>query len=383
MTLGLGVAVASATVTVGAGVFLRPLPHDEAGRLVHVRQTALRAGLDNALLSVPEIRDLRSGVSGFESVVEYSSMRFTVLGMDRPRRVHAGVVTGSYFGVLGLEAVRGRLVRPSDDGDVSAVAVLTRSFWSRAFGGDEAVVGRTLTMNGRSVTVVGVVEEHPPFPDRIDVYVNMSASPHHLGATMNHDRTHRMTEAFARLAPGARVDAVRREVEAVMARGRAAHAEAYEPGYGWGVSVATLEDRMTRRARPVLALLGGVAGLVVLIVVANVLGLGLTRAVRLADELAVRAALGASISDLRRRLLEENLVLGSAGSLVGLALAWPGVVLLSHWLARYTPRAEDLPSDAATLGSGVVLLAALAVLTSALPAYRATRVAPARVLGSP
>ena len=148
-------------------------------------------------------------------------------------------------------------------------------------------------INGRSATVIGVAEPAPSFPTENDVFVNMVTSPHHLDATMVTGRTHRMTEVFARLAPGATVEQARAEITALTARLRREHPDAYDPGAGFQVTVAQLRDALTEKARRTVLLLTATAALVLLTACANVANLVLTRGVRRERELAIRWALGA------------------------------------------------------------------------------------------
>ena len=206
LTLALGIGANTAVFSVLRGVLLRPLPHADGERLMYVRQSAELLGLENALFSVPEIVDYREASTSLTGFAEFSQMQFNMLGGERPVQVEAGIVTGNYFEVMGLEAVVGRTLTPDDDGpEADPVMMLTWDYWQSAFGGDPGVLGRVLRMNGRSVTVVGVAEPAPPFPGDTDILVNMVTSPHHLDATMVHGRSHRMTEVFARLAHGATV----------------------------------------------------------------------------------------------------------------------------------------------------------------------------------
>ncbi len=209
LTLALGIGANTAVFSVLRGVLLRPLPHDDGERLMYLRQSAELQGLDNALFSVPEIVDYREASTSLTGFAEFSAMPFNMLGGERPVQVQAGIVTGNYFEVMGLDAVLGRTLNAGDDGpEADPVMMLTYDYWTNAFGADPGVLGRVLRMNGRSVTIVGVAEPAPPFPGDTDILVNMVTSPHHLDATMVHGRSHRMTEVFARLAPGATVQQV-------------------------------------------------------------------------------------------------------------------------------------------------------------------------------
>ena len=285
LTLGLGIGANTAIFSVVHGVWLQPLPYRDGDRLVYLRHSADLAGIDNALFSVAEINDYRQQSPSLDGVTEFSAMTFTILGLDEPRRVRAGIVTGNYFEVMGLGARVGRVISSSDDGEAaSAVAVLTYDYWQRQFGGDPDVIGRTVTMNDRSVAIIGVAEPAPPYPERTDIYVNMVASPHHLSASMVDDRVHRMTEVFARLAPDASLDSARAEVEAITRRLHLEHPEAYDPAHGYNVSLADLRNQLAADARPTMFMLLGVAAFVLVIACANVANLTLVRVMRRHNE---------------------------------------------------------------------------------------------------
>ncbi|MEM7416621.1 MAG: ABC transporter permease [Gemmatimonadota bacterium] len=361
LTLGLGIGANTAMFSAVNSVLLKPLPHEDGDRLVYLRHHAPRAGLSNTLFSVPEIEDYRSGATSLEAVAEFSAMTFNMLGHDTPRRVRAGIVTGNYFDVMGLRATLGRTITAGDDGEEAAsVMVLSDPYWRQVFGGDPEVIGRTVRINGRTVTVVGVLEPAPPYPEQTDIYVNMTTSPHHLDASMTHDRIHRMTEVFARLTDGATVQGATTEVDAITTRIHAEYPEAYDVGTGYEVRVRPLKDQLTANARPTLLLLLGTALFVLIIACANLANLTLTRVLRREHEFAIRVSLGGSRSMLRRQLLGESLILSGLGAALGLVLAWVSVDLLVAFAERFTSRAGEIRLD----GTVFVYALSAAVLAS-------------------
>ncbi|HLB09553.1 MAG TPA: ABC transporter permease, partial [Gemmatimonadaceae bacterium] len=215
ITLALGIGANTAIFSVVRGVLLKPLPHRDGDRLVYLRQSTDAPGGENVLFSVPEVRDFRNGAVALGGIAEYSPWSLTMLGNDRAVNLDVGLVTGNFFDVLGLSPVLGRLTQPSDDGGgVPPVMVLTHEFWMKRFGGDSSIVGKRLQMDGTAVTVIGVVQPAPYFPDRMDALCNMVISPHHVSSYMIEGRSHRMTEMIARLAPGATVEQARAQVAA-------------------------------------------------------------------------------------------------------------------------------------------------------------------------
>lgn len=364
LTLALGVGANTAVFTVVRGVLLRPLPHADGERLVYLQQSAELAGLDDVKFSVPEILDLRENAGTLAGFAEFSAMPFTMLGGDQPVQVQAGIVSANYFEIMGLGTVLGRGIGATDDGpDAAPVMMLTYGYWQRAFGGDPDVLGRTFRMNGRLVEIVGVAEPAPPFPGETDVFVNLVTSPHHLDATMVHGRSHRMTDVFARLAPGATVAGAQTELDGIARRMYADHPENYDAAAGYGVTVTPLRDALTSNARRTLYLLVAVAGLVLLTACANVANLILTRNLKREREFAVRWAMGASGWTLRRIVLAETTVLALAGAALGLLLAYGGLDLLVRFAGRFTARASEISID------GGVLLFTLAVALIAAFAF--------------
>jgi putative ABC transport system permease protein len=195
----------------------------------------------------------------------------------------------------------------------------------------------------------------------------VATSPHHLGATMVDERTHRMTELFGRLAPGATVEAARAELVGRHAAMMRKHPEAYAAGANVQLSVTPLRDQITAPARPVLLLLLAAAATVFAIACANVANLILARTVRREHELLVRAALGAGTGALRRILLAESLVLCSAGALLGVLLARPLVSVVARYAARFSVRALDVTVDPSLLWVGTGLAVTAAVVLAYVP----------------
>ncbi len=281
--------------------------------------------------SVPEIDDVKSRVTTISAFGDFSTVDFTMIGLgEEPRVVKAGVVSGSFFDVMGLRPVLGRLLNAQDDGPKAAGAVvLTHRFWTTSLNSDPAVIGKIVRLGPRTATVVGVLEPSVPYPADTEIIANVVTSPHHLGATMVTSRTHRMTELFGRLAPGASLDAARAELTAVHAAIMREHPEAYSAKANVQLSVKKLRDQIAAPARTILLVLLAAAAVVFVIACSNVANLILARSVRREGELAVRAALGAGPGALRRTLLAESLVLCGAGAVLGVVLAQPLVAMVS------------------------------------------------------
>src|SRR4029077_12223416 len=318
--------------------------------------------------SVPEILDLRSRLKTVSSIGDFSQIGFTMVGLGEPRVIRAGVVGGTYFDVMGLHPVIGRLLNEKDDGpNAAGVAVLTHRFWTTGLHGDPTVSGKTIRLGTRSATVVVVLEPSVPYPTETEIFANVVTSPHHLSATMVSGREHRMTELFGRLAPGADVEPARAELRAVHGAIVKEHPEAYPARADFRIDAVRLRDQITAKARTVLLVLLAASGLVFVIACSSVANLILARSVRREGELAIRAALGAGTAALRRTLLAESLLLCGAGAALGVMIASPMVAVLAHYASRFSVRALDLTVDATLLWVGVGLAVVSAVLLAFVP----------------
>ena len=364
-TLALGIGANTAIFSVVRGVVLKPLPHRDGDRLVYLRHSIETGGGENVLFSVPEVQDFRDGAPSFAGIAEYSPWSFTLRGEGDATRVPAGLVTGNFFEVMGLDPILGRVTTPENDGPgVPVVAVLTHEFWTRRFASDTGVIGRQLRLDSQTATVIGVLEPAPYFPDRVEVFVNMAASQHHVSAQMVQGRSHRMTEMIARLTPDATLERARAEVTAVNTRITSEFRESYDPGSQYRVTVTPFRQALGARAQLTLWLLMGAAAFVMIIAAANVANLTLMRGVRREPELLARAALGAGPGRLRRLLLAENLLLTVVGGALGVTVAIAGVGLLISLVGRYSARAGEIRLDGVALGFTMLVSTVLALLLS-------------------
>jgi putative ABC transport system permease protein len=371
LTLALGIGANAAIFTLVRGVLLKPLVNRDENRLIYIRQGAPGLGADNVAFSVPEVRDLESSVHSVSEFGDFSQMTFTMVGLGEPRGVQGGVVGGSYFDVMGLRPVLGRLIGPQDDGPTApGVIVLTYRFWSTVYHKDPSVIGKTVRLSSigdRSATVIGVLEPSVPYPADTEIIGNMVTSPHHLSATMVTGRVHRMTELFGKLAPGATLAQARGELSTAYAAMEKDHAEAYPANGNFRIETRMLRDEITSGARTVLLVLLAASGLVFIIACSNVANLILARTVRREGELSIRAALGASTFALRRMLLAESLLLCGAGAAIAVIIAQPLVTILARYASRFSVRALDLTVDSSLLWVGVALAVVAAVILAFVP----------------
>jgi putative ABC transport system permease protein len=370
-TLALGIGANAAIFTLVRGVLLKPLVNRGENRLIYIRQSAQGMGQENTAFSVPEMKDLESSVHSVGEFGDFSTIGFTMIGLGEPREVQAGVVGGTYFDVMGLHPVLGRLIGPQDDGPKAAgVVVLTYRFWSTTFRKDPSVIGKSVRLGSigdRYATIIGVLEPSVPYPAETEIIANVVTSPHHLSATMVTGRIHRMTELFGRLAPGATLDQARAELRTVYAAMQKDHPDAYPDRGLYQIDARMLRDQITSGARTILLVLLAASGLVFIIACSNVANLILARTVRREGELAIRAALGASTGALRRMLLAESLLLCGAGAVVGILSAQPLVTILAQYASRFSVRALDLKVDSSLLWVGAGLAVIAAVILAFVP----------------
>jgi putative ABC transport system permease protein len=370
LTLGLGIGANTAIFSVINGVLLRPLPYPEADRIMHLRQAQTAAGIENTSFSFPEVADYRSQSKTMDQFVEFGDWTFNVLGHGEPHRATGGLVTANFFQMLGARPRLGRMLVASDEGrSAPPVAVLTDAYWRRVFGADPAAVGQTLDLTVTKAMIVGVLEpgSHYATQRKQDFYVNYAANDHYMSASMQGQRVHRMTDVFARLAPGVTAGTAQAELRSIAARLHDAYPEAYPKARGFDTVVTPWKDELTAKAKPTLMVLLVTTIFVLVIACANVANLTLTRLVQREREMAIRAALGAPGSFLRRQLLAENLVLSVLGGALGLVLAVSGLNLLIAYAGRYTNRVGEIGLDGWVLGFTLIVSIAMALLFAWAP----------------
>ena len=365
LTLALAIGANAAIFSLVRGILLKPLTNRDEARLIYVRQSAPGIDADNTTFSVPEIEDLKSGVKSVGAFGDFSAMGFTMVGLGEPRTIQGGVVNGTFFDVMGLHPVLGRLIGPQDDGpNAAGVVVLTYRYWNTALNRDPSVIGKQIRLGSigdRTATIIGVLEPCVPYPQETEIIGNMVISPHHLSATMVTGRVHRMTEVFGRLGPGATIEQARAELRTAYAAMTQKYPEAYSKQANFQIAVTPFRDEVTSGARTILLVLLAASGLLFIIACCNVANLILARSVRRENELAIRAALGASRGALRRMLLAEGLIVCGIGAILGVVSASPLVAILARYASRFSVRALDLTVDTSMLwvGAGLAIIASV------------------------
>ena len=362
--LAIGIA---ANVTVFSPVnalLLRPLPFADPDRVTSLYMTQLRHGQDEGSWSYPDYRDLGDGGGAFAATGIVTERSWNLGGIDEPERVPGARVTASLFPLLGLRTVVGRGFR-ADEEDAGKVVILSHGLWRRRFGSDAHVVGRTVTVNGEPYTVVGVMQPGIRFPETAEMWL-----PLEPGEAKDH-REWRMYHVIGRLKPDVTVAGAQANVAAITRRLAERHPDT---NTGWGGWVQPYRENVAGEARPVLLIMLGAVGFVLLIACANVANLLLAKASARQKEVAVRLALGATRRRVVRQLLTESLILalmgGAAGALLG---AWgvDGIVRmlpadLPFWMVLDVDRTVLLVTFVVTVVTGVVFGLAPALQASSL-----------------
>ena len=355
LALALGIGANTALFSVVYGVLLKPLPYAQGKELVVLKQEFTSAGPNNVLFSVKELKDYREQNQSLSQAEEYHQMFFLLLDKE-PDRVKTGVVSAHFFDLLGVKPKLGRLFADADDKPgAEPVVVLSYDYWMNKEGGDRNIIGHHFKMNDRVHTVIGVLPPIPQYPRENDMYMTTVSCPFRSSQRFIETRNIRLMQLFGRLKPGATLQSGNSDLALIASRLRQTYPQDYPAMSGYQTTMDGLQDQLTRGVRPLLLVLLGTAGLVLLIACANVANLALARMVRREQELAVRAALGADRARLVRQLLTESTMLGLAGGIVGLVIASSCLNLLVTFAARFTTRAAEVGIN------GTVLLFTLGI----------------------
>jgi putative ABC transport system permease protein len=378
LTLGVGIGATTAVFSVVKGVILDPLPFEEPDRLVQVWTRYLPpSGFDIAQfpISGPEILDYRDQNRSFASLGYYSTGSRDLTGEGaEPQRIRTVFVSHRVLPTLGVEPMLGRWIRPEEDlPGAGNVVLLTHDLWAARFGSDPDIVGRTISISGRTALVAGVMPAGFAFPDaRYQLIENMGLDETDPGGRAAH-----WLRGIGRLRPGVGLDHVRAEAEGI----HAGWAEQYPHNVAhFPIFHRLSDDVVGGSVRQTLTLLMSAVVVVLLIAVVNVANLLMARGESRQAEMAVRNAIGAGPARLVRQLLTESLTLAMMGSVLGLAIARWGTAALLRSAPATLPRSGEVGMDAGVLIFSAAVTVAAALLFGLAPALQAGR-APAAALG--
>jgi putative ABC transport system permease protein len=370
LTLALGIGGSAAVLTALDALLLRPLPYADPDRLVLVHQTDERQ--PHRAVAPANFLDWRERAGSFAGLAAYEVVGRTLVASDAAHRLDVGIVSSNFFDVLGVGAAVGRTFGPAREGPREVV--LGDALWRERFGAAAAVVGRELQLDNELARVVGIAPPGFAFPREAQVWLRAKDDVPEIPIAVNVDlrtlRDSRYLGVLGRLREATPLATAQAEMDRVAADLARQYPDANS---GQGASVEPLHEALRGRARPAMALLVGALACVMLVACANVANLLLARATGRQQELAVRAALGASRTRLARQLVAEALVVAGLGCLGGLALAWASRPLMTALWPASLPPLEGLRLSGTVLAGSILTALASLALVSLVPARLAAQ----------
>ena len=349
LTLGLGIGANTAIFSVVENVLLRPLPYRDPSALVQIWNTYLPQ-FPQAGNSPGDFQDFRRQARSFSEMAAFVDIPegFNLTGEGEPQRLEARYGTSGFFSLLGIQPVAGRTFTPEEDKPgASSVVMLSHRLWQSRFGSDPASVGRTLMLDGRGYTLVGILPAAFRMAPTTDIWMPVGQYGDDLTSHLHHEFS-----IVARMKPGVKITEAQAELATLNQQEDQAFPDAHK---NWGVLITPMEDPSAVKMRLALLILFGAVGLVLLVACANIVNLLLARNAVRQKEIALRVALGASRSRLLGQLLTESILLSLLGGVLGILLAGAGLRVLGAFVP------SDLASVRETGLNGWVLVFTLAV----------------------
>jgi len=366
LTLGLGIGASTAIFSAVDGVLLKSLPYRDPESLVQIWESSAPRKFDSFPVTPSDLAEWRTQARSFAGLAAARGRR-TILtaGTGEPERVPGASVSTNYFQLLGVGTHIGRTFVAADSlPSAEPPVILAYGFWLRRFGGDSALVGKPITLDGTPFTVIGVLS--PNVRTQAQLWTPLVVPPELMA-----DRNAHMLAVIGRVAPGRSIDAARREMAQISAR----LAESYpESNKDWTVTLVPLLDQIVGKLRPALVALMAAVVFVLLIACANVANLTLARGYARAREVAVRGALGAGRRRIAAQMLTENVILALFGGVAGVAIASLGVTLLRKIAPTNLPRLDDIGVDDRALLFGLAASLVTALVFGVLPALQGSRI---------
>ena len=369
LTLAIGIGLTTAMFSVVNGIVLRPLPFPNANRLVTICTHSAGSSSDWCSISPPNVSDIAARSRTIESIGLGRSWSYHLKTSSGTTIVPGGLATAGMFRALGTRAQRGRVLEDTDMlGRESDVAVIADELWRTQFGADPNIVGRSISLDGHGVTIVGVLDSGFALPNLS--YVKLWR-PLDFRPTDEKNREWAGFIAYARLKPGVSMEQARADLTGLAAQLRREH---FANTAGWGLSMQSLQDLVVGRVRPILLVFLAAVFFVLLIACANVANLLLARSGARTREMALRVALGAARARIVRVLLVESFVLALAGALLGVAIADWGTTAFQKFAPANIPRVRNVEVDLRVMAFALLLAVGTTIAFGLAPALRASRV---------
>ncbi len=373
LSLALGIGANTAIFSVTSALLLHQLPYTDADRLVLLWNRSPGLNIAEDWFSTAQYFDIKTNHRGFDELAIALGANFNLTGDGEPARIGVIRVSSNLLPMLGAHAAAGRLFTPEEDVQGRpGTAVLSHELWTTRYGADPAMVGRSITLNGQAIQVIGVLPEGFHLPREVmptlgvvedgDIFL-----PLPMGPTAAQIRTREDYNLIGKLKRGISASAAQGEMDAITARLRRDFPDVYPPNGGLTFSVVPLLDQVVGDVRRTLVLLSGAVGFVLLIACANVANLLLSRALARQREMAVRTALGATRARIARQLLTESAVLAFCGGVFGVALAIAGVRWIQLLQPKNVPRLDAISVNVEVLVFTLLLCAVSGILFGLAP----------------